>query len=88
MKKLLVSIDPEIYVKYKGLYNYLDSITRAIAEFNFENKDCDTFMSGMINWANKDTHNVCIHAENDFTYSIIHTKHSVTIGNITRINLL
>lgn len=88
MKKLLVSIDPEMYKKYKGLQDYLDSIAMEVALFNSGNDDCDSFMDRLIRISAKSTVNVSIVPHNDFTYSVIQKTHEIKLGTITRINLL
>lgn len=88
MKKLLLSIDSEMYKKYKGLHGYLDGIAMDVALFNFGEQDCDSFMDNLINFSNKSTQNVSILPHNDFTYSVIQKTHNVKLGTITRINLL
>lgn len=88
MKKLLVSIDPEMYKKYKGLQRYLDGIVSDIARVNFTDHDCDIFMGRLMNDVQDESLNIVIVPANEFTYTIIHKKSEIQLGTITRINLL
>lgn len=87
-KKLLISLNPEMYKKYKGLQDYLDFITRKISEFNFDSDNtCEYFIEQISNVYN-DTGNLEIRSKNEFEYEIIHATRKDIFGTITKINLI
>ena len=86
MKKLILSISPDMYNQYAGLQAHFDFLAVAVATFNFKSVADNKADEAMFNIASS-SDLLLMDKKDDDNYEIIHKYHKVTLGTITRINI-
>ena len=84
MKKLIISLNPDMYNQYAGLQAHLDFLAVAVAIYNF--KFDEKSEEAMFNICSS-SDLLLLDKKDDDNYVIIHKYHKVTLGTITRIML-